>query len=375
MNNKMKGIIKVVVLFVVIIMSSCKSSSYQNLEEGLYADIQTDKGNILLELEYKYTPITVANFVSLAEGNNVYVSENYRGKPFYDGLKFHRVVKNFMIQGGDPKNNGRGGPGYQFENEHPMKNDSTEMFIFDKAGVLAMANGGRNTNGSQFFITHIEYPSLNGNYTIFGQVVTRQEVVDSIVKDDVMNTIKIIRVGKEAKKFKAAQIFGNYFKKLEEEAKIKLEKLQKAKQEFLKKVVENKTKAKEFPSGLKMFITEEGSGVKPKRGVKVRINYAVFFTEGSLIATSYKDKAEKFNKFDQRIENTGTYNPFSMIYNETATLVPGFREAMLNMNYGDKAMLFVPAHLAYGSQGKSGIPPNTDLIFEMEIVDESDDLD
>lgn len=370
----MKGVIKVVVLFIVLIVSACKSTSYQNLEDGLYADIQTDKGNILLELAYEHSPVTVANFVSLAEGSNIYVSENYKGKPFYDGLKFHRVVKDFMIQGGDPNGNGSGGPGYKFENEHPKKNDSTEMFIFNKAGVLAMANSGKDTNGSQFFITHIEYPSINGGYTIFGQVIKGQEVVDSIAKDDVMNTIKIIRVGIDAKKFKAHKVFASYFKSLEAAAKIKLEKVQKAKDEFLKKVKENKVKAKEFPSGLKMLITEEGSGVKPKKGVMVRINYAVFFTEGSMIATSYKDKAEKFGKYDQRAEDVGAYNPFSMVCSEEATLVPGFREAMLNMNYGDKTMLFVPAHLAYGSQGSRGIPPNTDLIFEMEIVDETDEL-
>jgi len=369
------SIIKTLILFLVIVTVSCKSTSYQNLDDGLYADIQTDKGNILLELEYVHTPITVANFVSLAEGNNMYVSEKYKGKPFYNGLKFHRVLNNFMIQGGDPNGNGTGGPGYKFENEHPKKADGTEMFNYDKAGVLGMANsGGKDTNGSQFFITHIEYPSLNGGYTVFGQVVTGQQVVDSIVKDDVMNAIKIIRVGKDAKKFKAAEVFASYFKSLEEKAKEKIERLQKTKSDFLKTVEENKTKAKEYSSGLKMYITKDGSGVKPKKGTQVRINYAVYFTEGSIIATSNKEKAERFGKYDQRAEDAGAYNPFSMVYNEEATLVPGFKEAMLNMNYGDKAMLFVPAHLGYGSQGNRGIPPNTDLIFEMEIVDESEDL-
>ncbi len=366
--------VKILVLLVAITIVSCKSTSYPGLNEGLYADIETDKGNIIVQLEYEYSPITVANFVSLAEGNNMYVAEKYKGKPFYNGLKFHRVLNDFMIQGGDPLGTGLGSPGYKFEDEKPILKDSASAYIFDKPGVMAMANGGPDTNGSQFFITHVKYPSLNGGYTVFGHVVTGQQVVDSIVKDDVMNTIKIIRVGKQAKKFKAQKIFGDYFKRLEEEAKIKLEKIKKNKEEFLKIVEENKTKAKEFPSGLKMFITEEGSGVKPKRGVQVRINYAVFFTEGSMIATSYKDKAEQFGKYEERVENKGTYNPFTRVYSEEAALIPGFKEAMLNMNYGDKAMLFIPAHLAYGSQGNRGIPPNTDLIFEMEIVDESNDL-
>jgi len=366
---KIVRVIKILVLFIAILIGSCKSTSYPNLKDGLYADIQTDKGSILLTLTYEDTPITAANFVSLAEGSNIYVSEKYKGKPFYDGLKFHRVVENFIIQGGDPMGNGKGGPGYEFEDEFPTDDDANLLLPHDRAGILSMANSGPTTNGSQFFITHRATQNLDGRHTVFGHVIEGQSVVDSIAKDDVMNTIKIIRVGKEAKKFKAHKVFGDYFKKLEEEAKERFEKVRKAKIEFLKTVEENKTKAKEFPSGLKMFITEEGSGIKPKLGTQVKINYTLFFTEGSMIATSLIERAEKFGKYDQRTESMGGYNPFSMVYSEEATLVPGFKEAMLNMNYGDKAMLFIPAHLGYGSQGNRGIPPNTDLIFEMEIVD------
>lgn len=360
-------------LIVLILTVSCKSTNPQGLSDGLYADIQTNKGNIVLRLEYEYSPITVANFVSLAEGNNMYVAEKYKGKPFYNGLTFHRVIKDFMIQGGDPLGSGLGGPGYEFEDEKPVLKDSAKVFLFDRPGVMAMANGGPDTNGSQFFITHIKYPSLNGNYTIFGHVVTGQQVVDSIAKGDVMNAVEIIRIGKKARKFKAYKIFGDYFKKLEEEAKIRLEKMQKEKEEFLKTASRNKEKAKEFHSGLKMFIIKKGSGIKPKKGTKVKINYAVFFTEGSMIATNYKKRAQDFGKYDKRADAAGAYNPFSRIYSEEAQLIPGFKEAMLNMNYGDKAMIFVPSHLAYGPQGNRGIPPNTDLIFEIELVDESGD--
>jgi len=366
-------LLKLAFLTFVFILTSCKTVKYNDLADGLYADIETVKGDILLQLEYKIVPHTTANFVSLAEGNNAYVQDKYKGKPFYNGLKFHRVVDNFMIQGGDPNGNGTGNPGYKFENEHPKKSDSTDMFIFDKAGVLAMANGGRDTNGSQFFITHIEYPSINGGYTIFGQVIEGQEVVDSITVGDIMNKINIIRIGKEAKLFNASAVFINYFKELEEKARLKNEKITKAKADFLKTVEENKIKAKELPSGLKMFITKEGSGIKPKKGIKVRINYAGYFTDGNLFDTSYKELAEKFGKFNARKEMMGAYNPFKMVYSEEAGLVPGFREGMLNMNYGDKAMLFIPAHLGYGAQGKGSIPPNTDLVFEMEIIDESQD--
>lgn len=362
--------IRLTILVLAVAMVSCKTAKYTELSDGLYADIETTKGDILLSLDHKNVPITTANFVSLAEGTNIYVQDKYKGKPFYDGLTFHRVVPNFMIQGGDPNANGTGGPGYKFENEHPKKADSTDMFVFDKPGVLAMANAGRNTNGSQFFITHVEYPSINGGYSIFGQVVKGQNVVDSIAVGDKMNQINIIRIGNEAKQFDATTVFANYFKDLEEETKLKNEAIAKAKEDFLKSVEENQAKAKELASGLKMIITEQGSGVKPKRGVEVRINCSGHFKDGNLFYTTYKEIAEKFGKYDQRTESAGYYNPFTMPYSEEATLVPGFREGMLNMNYGDKAMLFIPSYLGYGSQGNGPIPPNTDLIFEIEVVDQ-----
>ena len=354
---------------------SCNKPKYNDLTDGLYADIETIKGDILLNLEYKNVPITTANFVSLAEGNNIYVDNKFKRKSFYKGLTFHRVVPNFMIQGGDPNANGLGGPGYVFENEHPKKPDGSELFVFDKPGVLAMANSGRDANGSQFFITHTEYESLNGGYTIFGHVLKGQNVVDSIAIGDKINKINIIRVGKEAQMFNAPQIFREYFSVLEAKAKLKQEEVEKNKAEFLAVVEENKKKANELASGLKMLIIKEGSGVKPKSGTDVRIEYAGFYTDGNMFATNNKDLAHKFNKYDQRAEDAGVYNPFSMVYSTEATLVPGFREGMLNMNYGDRAMLFVPAHLGYGEQGNKGIPPNTDLIFEIEIVDQRENLE
>ena len=186
------------------------------MQDGLYAKFNTSKGEILVNLEFEKTPGTVGNFVALAEGN-MENSAKPQGTPYYDGLNFHRVIPDFMIQGGDPLANGRGGPGYKFENEHPKKNDSIDLYYFDKPGVLAMANAGRDTNGSQFFITHVPYPSLNGGYTIFGQVEMGQEVVDQIVVGDKINTVSIIRVGEKATQFDATSVFANYFKELEEQ--------------------------------------------------------------------------------------------------------------------------------------------------------------
>jgi cyclophilin family peptidyl-prolyl cis-trans isomerase len=173
--------------------------------EGIFATISTNKGNITVELFYKKTPITVANFISLAEGKNSLVTvERLKGKPFFDGLKFHRVINDFMIQGGDPDGNGSGGPGYAFKDEIT---DSK----FDKAGILAMANSGPATNGSQFFITHKDTPWLNGKHTIYGQVTQGMTVVNAIAQDDVITKITISRKGEAAKKFDAAKIFADYF--------------------------------------------------------------------------------------------------------------------------------------------------------------------
>ena len=364
----MKNLFKIVLLLVFVVISSCKSTNYPNLNDGIYADIQTDKGSILLQLEYEHTPITVANFVSLAEGNNVYVAEKHKGKPFYEGLKFHRVVENFIIQGGDPLGVGTGGPGYQFEDEFPTNEDGNLLLSHNKSGILSMANSGPDANGSQFFITHRQTMNLDGRHTVFGHVVEGQAIVDSIVKDDVMNAIKIVRVGSEAKKFDARQVFSNYFKKLEEVAKEKLEIKQKAKDDFLKLKDQNEAKAEVLASGLKIYFIKKGEGEKPNIGNKVNVNYAGYFTTGDLFDSNIKDLNILFNKYDNRRDVGGGYNPVAMDYSPDARLIPGFKEGLKQMKVGDKAMLFIPSHLAYGSQGYGPIPPDTDLIYELEII-------
>jgi cyclophilin family peptidyl-prolyl cis-trans isomerase len=181
--------------------------------EGIFATIATNKGNIVVQLEYQKTPVTVANFISLAEGKNTFVTdEKLKGKPFYDGLKFHRVIKDFMIQGGDPSGNGSGGCGYAFKDEF------TDL-KFEKGGVLAMANSGPATNGSQFFITHKDTPWLNGKHTIFGHVTQGMEIVNLIAQDDVILKITITRKGTLAKAFDAPKVFSDYYSNKAEDAK------------------------------------------------------------------------------------------------------------------------------------------------------------
>lgn len=359
----------ILVLFISI--TSCQTKKYSDLGDGMYADLQMDNGDILLQLEYQNTPIIVANFVSLAEGTNPYVSDEFKGKPYYNGLKFHRVVKDFIVQGGDPRGNGSGDPGYKFGDEFPVDDQGNILLSHDRPGILSMANSGPESNGSQFFITLKETKFLDGRHSIFGHVVVGQQVVDSIKQDDIINKIEILRIGKEAKEFDASAEFSNYFQKIEEEQKLKVEKLNKAKEDMLQLVKDNEVKATVLPSGLKIISIKNANGAKPKIGTKVMVNYSGYFTTGDLFDSNVKEIAELYNKYDSRREHGGGYKPIAMDYSPDAALIAGFREGLQQMNYGDKVLLIIPSHLAYGEQGapRGVIPPNTDLLFELEIIE------
>ncbi len=183
-----------------LFVMSCGVKKNMPKEDGLYAMIKTSKGDILINLEYQKVPLTVANFVGLAEGK-IKNDAKPLGTPYYNGIIFHRVISDFMIQGGDPTGTGRGGPGYKFKDEFHKD------LKHDRAGTLSMANAGKNTNGSQFFITHKKTPWLDNRHSVFGYVKTGQEVVDLIRKGDTIKSVEIYRVGKDAKSFNAVEIF------------------------------------------------------------------------------------------------------------------------------------------------------------------------
>lgn len=361
-----------------------KSTAPTTGNEGIFAEIETSKGKILLELEYVKTPITVANFISLAEGTNTFVSDaKLKGKPFYNGLKFHRVIKDFMIQGGDPLGNGSGNPGYKFKDEITDQK-------FEKGGVLAMANSGPGTNGSQFFITHKDTPWLNGKHTIFGHVVSGMDVVNAIAQDDVINKITIIRKGGAAKKFDAAKVFTDYYgNKAEDDKKVaavEAEKMKKqaeeaavAKKEYTEKygpvitskaaaLAKLKTTAAKTDSGLE-YVLIKANGKKPVDGTPVYIHYAGYLEDGTLFDSSYEEVNKAYGKFDQARADQNGYGPMKAEAGKYR-FIPGFVEGLNLMSFGDKATLFIPSKLGYGERGAGGvIPPNANIIFEVELLE------
>jgi cyclophilin family peptidyl-prolyl cis-trans isomerase len=362
-------------LFVLSIAAlvSCKNE-HPDLPDGLYAEIETNKGTIVTTLDFENAPVTVANFITLAEGKNPYVSKKYKGKPFYDGLTFHRVMANFMIQGGDPDGDGSGGPGYKFRDEFSDES-------FDKAGILAMANAGPGTNGSQFFITHLPTPFLNGKHTIFGHVFGKgMETVNSIEVGDIIKSITIIRNGEAAKRFDALKVFNDYVATDEENQRKQAvvdaenkrlydENFREIKEKKVAELEAIKATAEKTKSGLRYKILKKGSGKKPTPGQEIHINYAGFLENGSMFDSNIEAVARQYGKFDQRRADAGIYTPIPFEAGRKDGMIAGFIEGIEKLSIGDKAVIFIPSNLGYGPQGAGGIiPPNANLIFEIELV-------
>lgn len=318
----------------------------KNMQDGLYAKISTPKGDILLNLYYDKTPLTVINFVGLAEGTLIYGgAEKPTGIRFYDGLKFHRVIQDFMIQGGCPLGTGTGGPGYTFADEFDSE------LRFTGPGILAMANAGPGTNGSQFFITHVATPHLNGKHTIFGHVVEGQDVVDSIAQNDVIKSVEIIRVGEKAQNFKADQ---EAFEQIQAKLNENQENAADKEKEATIKMIKQKWPDAHFSnSGLYWVVTKEGAGDKPAPGTMISAHYT-----GRLLSNN--------KKFDSSYDR-GEPLQFEV---GMGRVIKGWDQALSNMRKGEKRTLIIPPELAYGSQGAGGvIPPDAWLVFDVELVD------
>jgi len=326
---------------------------------GLYAVITTAKGEIVCELEFKKAPVTVASFVGLAEGT---IKNTFKkpGQPYFDGLTFHRVEPGFVIQGGDPKGNGSGGPGYQFNDE------VSPDLKHDREGTLAMANAGPNTNGSQFYLTLKPTPQLDGHYSVFGYVVQGLPVIEQVAKGEVINSVKIVRVGPDATAFDAAKTFEG--KAVDPEAAMAQKKADFKKQydaqvaqlvqanagyqaEWDKKVKAKFPTAKKTSTGLYYVISQQGTGKRARQFDNVKVHYTGVLWDGT--------------KFDSSVDRG---QPLPLMLG-VGKVIPGWDEGIALLNQGGKAKLIIPFYLAYGDQSPgASIPAKSDLIFDVELV-------
>ena len=308
------------------------------MENGIYAKFNTAKGSILVKLTHDLTPGTVGNFVALAEGN----MENKvkpQGTKFYDGLNFHRVIPDFMIQGGCPQGTGTGDPGYKFDDEfHPS-------LKHDKPGVLAMANSGPGSNGSQFYITHVPTSWLDGKHTVFGHVIEGQDVVDAVAQGDKLETLEIIRVGDEAKNWNAIEAFVSL-------KGARLKKLAALKAESEAKMEQLAAGFEKTESGLRYQFIQRGEGKQAEAGKTVAVHYEGSLESGKVFDSSYPRK--KPIEFKLGI----------------GQVIEGWDEGIALLKVGDKARFVIPSDLGYGPSGAGGvIPPNATLIFDVELMD------
>ena len=335
------------------ILFSC-NNQYNELEDGVYAEINTSLGTMLIQLNYKETPVTVANFIALSKGTHPDVKQDFKEKKFYNGLIFHRVMDKFMIQGGCPLGNGSGNPGYTFDDE------INPNLKHDKPGILSMANSGPATNGSQFFITEVPTPWLDGKHTVFGQVISGIEIQDKIsnVKtaianrpenDVIINSINIIKIGESANNFDEVSVWINEEPKLQ---KRRIE-IEKSKREELNKQLEKLSKGyTTTASGLKYKILVSTKNKKAVNGNNVKVHYTGKLIDGNIFDSSLRRNL-----------------PFEFKIGE-GRVIRGWEEALQILRVGEKASFIIPSNLAYGPRGAGGvIPPNATLIFEIELLE------
>lgn len=336
-----RGILLPSLALIFAIMTTSCNETELDLKDGLYADFITNRGDIIVELYPDKAPLTVMNFVGLAEGDLDFADPK---GAYYDGLTFHRVIENFMIQGGDPQGTGSGGPGYKFADE------TDNGLVFDGPGILAMANAGPDTNGSQFFITHVPTPHLNGKHTIYGRVVQGQDVVDSIEQGDSIEKLKILRVGSEATAYKADS---DAFKEIETGV---LARRNAAGEEKEKAILNDIAKrwpdaVRDEETGIYYVIRSEGTGSKPSARTKIKVHYTGTLMDGTEFDSSRtRNEAFEFNVGSGQV-------------------IPGWDVSLLDMKKGERRIIILPPDMAYGSRGIGPIPPDSWLVFDVELLD------
>lgn len=321
---------------------NASSQTTQPQEPGLYARITTNRGEILCRLFFEETPLTVTNFAGLAEGVLETSQGSAKGTPFYDGLKFHRVIDDFMIQGGCPLGNGTGGPGYRFPDEFRPE------LKHSKGGILSMANSGPGTNGSQFFITHKATPWLDGKHTVFGEVVQGMDVVNAIGQNDTIESIEILRVGSAASSFEISQ---EAFDERKNQVSSQAPGGPSQKEQMEAAIKEQIPDAIRTDSGIYYIIVNEGSGAKPRQGDSVSVHYVGRLIDNQVFDNSY---------------SRGEPISFTL---GSGMVIEGWDEMVADMKKGEERFVIIPPEMAYGAQARGPIPANSYLIFNMELVD------
>ncbi|WP_392347198.1 peptidylprolyl isomerase [uncultured Polaribacter sp.] len=369
-----------------VLLISCIPSKYKDFEAGIYAEIQTNKGNILLELYTENVPKTVGNFIALVEGTNSKLVDSLKGKNFYDNIIFHRVVPNFVIQAGGFTSQGRKSTGYLFGDEFPRNKKGNIIYKHDDQGLLSMANGGPLTNNSQFFITHRAIPHLDGKHSVFGKAIInslelkklqkihtdtlqlkkaielkRMEVINKVSQKDTIITINIIRIGAKAQDFNAAKTFDEEvikFNKSQEEIAKEENKIEEEryatyllkKKSFLINMEESR--AQKTGTGLRILKLKKTKGKKVFISKKVTANYILYTADGKKMNSS--DDLGKPIIFD--------------LNNTQKPMISGLKEGLLSMRIGEKSRFFIPYTIGFGNQKFGPFPSKSDLVFEVEIL-------
>jgi peptidylprolyl isomerase len=346
----------------VLFLAACAKPKYP---DGLYAEVLTNKGLIVLQLEFEKTPMTVANFVGLAEGT-IDNAAFPPGQPYFNGTRWHRVVAGHVIQCGIPKSakaGSDGGPGYEFPNEIVLPD-----LNHGRAGMVNMANGGPHTNGGQWCITLGDRSYLDGDYTVFGHVVEGTDVVFKIVQGDEVQSVRIIRIGKAAKAFRPTT---ESFKEMVEAARIRVadaDARKKAEEDAL--VLKNWPNAVALENGLKYIVLREGKGQAGAEGRTVNVAYS---GNCLLSGKTFVSTAEEGKPYWGE-----TPAPFDFELGKTK-VNPGVDAIIALMKKGEKRLAIVPAALGYMTSGfyakqrpnekRFVISPDTLLVYEIELLD------
>jgi carboxypeptidase Q len=335
------------------------------MPDGIYADFNTNKGRISVLLDYKKTPMTVANFIGLAEGTLTNASYP-KGIPFYKESIWHRVVKGHVIQGGepatvkDPANSDVNSTGYEIPNE-------ISDLSHNKAGMIGMANSGPNTNTCEYYITLADRSYLDGNYTLFGEVVDGMEVVNKIEKGDTTHSITIVRAGPESEKF---IVNDDTFKELVEQQWKKVNYEKENKKLLLEKYIKDYyPELTTLPDGLRYKVLIQGQGNTPSNGSVIKVSYSGKLISGLNFASSA----------DEGKPVPGTRAVAFVHTLGKDGLLKGINEALLTMKSGEKRLLIVPPDLAYGinagyygkeitGQKRFVISPGETLILEVTLI-------